>query len=231
MTLGIHVDTLRPGPWGFTAVGGWPHRVNNRLGVNTSGTYLLWTLDAGSMTGVNQHGHRVALHPFMGIMGMPPAEPGLHSTVPPRATGGNLDCKALVAGSTLYLPIAVAGGLFSTGDGHARQGDGEVCVTAIECPMEVTLTFTLHHDMPLTAPRARTPEGWVTFGLHEDLNEAALLALEEMVGLLMSRDGLSRHAAFGLASVLADLRVTQMVNGVCGVHAVLPHDAYTREQV
>ena len=113
--------------------------------------------------------------------------------------------------------------------GHARQGDGEVSVTAIECPMEhVALEFELLTDMPLRAPRAHTPTGWVTFGLHKDLNQAALLALEDMVNLMMARDGLTRHQALGLASVLVDLRVTQIVNEVSGVHAVLAHDAYAR---
>lgn len=226
MTLGVQINVVQPGHWGFTAVGGWPHPVNTRLGVAEQGTYLLWTLDPAAMTGQNQYQQTVALRPFMGIMGMPPAEPGLHSTVPPRVTGGNLDCKELVVGSTLYLPIAVPGGLFSVGDGHARQGDGEVSVTAIECPMAcVELTFHLHPTLHLTTPRANTPAGWITFGLHEDLDEAALLALEAMVELLGQAYGLARHQALGLASVVVDLRVTQLVNGVRGVHAILPHQA------
>jgi acetamidase/formamidase len=179
------------------------------------------------MLGCNQYGHTVELRPFMGVMGMPPDAPGLHSTVPPRVTGGNLDCKELVSGSTLYLPIAVPGGLFSVGDGHARQGDGEVSVTAIECPMErVDLTFALLPELHLATPRAHTPAGWLTFGIHEDLDEAALIALAAMIDLLVERHGLSRHQALGLASVVVDLRITQMVNGVRGVHALLPHDAF-----
>jgi len=227
MTLAVQINKVEPGRWGFTTVGGWPHVVNTRLGVATQGTYLLWTLDPTTMQGRNQYGQMVALRPFMGVMGMPPAEPGLHSTIPPRVTGGNLDCKELVAGSTLYLPIAVPGGLFSLGDGHARQGDGESCVTAIECPMEcVECSFDLLLDLHLTTPCAHTPAGWITFGLHEDLNEAALLALEAMVEFMMQQYNLPRHQAFGLASVVVDLRITQMVNGVAGVHAVLPHDAF-----
>ena len=225
-TLGIHIGSVRPGAWGYTAVGGWPHYINSRLGVEAEGTYLLWTLDPDTMQGRNQYGQRVSLRPFFGVMGMPPAEPGLHSTVPPRPTGGNLDCKELVAGSTLYLPIAVPGGLFSVGDGHARQGDGESSVTAIECPMEaVDITFSLHPELRLTMPRANTPAGWITFGLHEDLDEAALLALEGMVELLVELYGFDRHQALGMASVLVDLRITQMVNEVKGVHALLPHNA------
>ncbi len=226
MTLAVEIKAVRPGGWGFTQVGGWPHPVHSRLGVDAEGTYLLWTLDATTGQGRNQYGQTVALHPFMGVMGMPPDAPGLHSTVPPRVTGGNLDCKELVAGSTLYLPIAVAGALFSVGDGHAAQGDGEVCVTAIECPMEqVDLTFHLHEDLCITTPRAHTPAGWLTLGLHEDLNEAAMLALEAMVGLMGELFGVDRLRALALASVIVDLRITQIVNGVRGVHAVLPHTA------
>ncbi len=226
MTLAVQIGDVRPGAWGFTAVGGWPHPVNEHLGVVDEGTFLLWELDTDTMQGRNQHGDTVALHPFLGVMGMPPAEPGLHSTAPPRATGGNLDCKELVSGSTLYLPIAVPGGLFSTGDGHARQGDGEACVTAIECPIErVDLTFTLHPDLHLITPRAETLAGRITFGLHENLNEASLIALAAMVDWMMALYGFDRHRALGMASVVVDLRITQIVNGVRGVHAVLPHGA------
>lgn len=228
MSLAVHIDTIIPGTWGYTAVGGWPHPINSRLGVNEAGTYLLWTLDATQLSGRNQFGQTISLQPFMGILGMPPAAPGWHSTVPPRMTGGNIDCKELVAGSTLYLPIAVPGGLFSVGDGHARQGDGESSVTAIECPIErVELTFQLHPTLHLRTPRANTPAGWITFGLDEDLDEAALIALEAMIEFLIQTYGLARHHALGLASVVVDLRITQMVNGVRGVHALLPHSAVT----
>ena len=226
MTLAIRIDDLRPGRWGYTAVGGWPHPINDRLGIADRGTYLLWALDPDTRTAQNQYGHTVVLSPFMGVMGMPPDEPGLHSTIPPRVTGGNIDCKELVVGSTLYLPIAVAGGLFSVGDGHGRQGDGEVSVTAIECPMErVDLTFDLERSLRLSTPRAHTPAGWITFGLHEDLDEAMLIALEAMVDLMGELHGLARHEALGLASLVVDLRITQVVNSVRGVHAVLPQDA------
>jgi acetamidase/formamidase len=178
------------------------------------------------MTGRNQHGHTVRLRPFLGVLGMPPAEPGIHPTRPPRRCGGNIDCKELVAGSALYLPIAVPGALFSAGDGHAAQGDGEVAGPAIECPMEqVDLTFALRDDLPLHVPYAHTPAGWVTFGLHEDLNEATLLALDAMLDLLAAQMGIHRKDALALASVAVDLRVTQIVNQVRGVHAVLPHGA------
>jgi acetamidase/formamidase len=162
----------------------------------------------------------------MGILGMPPDEPGRHSTFPPRFCGGNIDCKELIAGSSLYLPIAVDGGLFSVGDGHALQGDGEVAGPALECPMErVEVELHLHPNMRLARPRANTPAGWVTFGFHEDLNEAMLVALGDMLDLMQELHGFARKEALSLASLLVDLHVTQIVNGVRGVHALLPHGA------
>ncbi len=137
-----------------------------------------------------------------------------------------MDCKELVAGSSLFLPIAVPGGLFSTGDGHAAQGDGEVSGTAIECPMEqVDLTFFLHSDMRMTTPHAHTPAGWLTMGFDEDIDEATFRALEAMVALIGEQFRMTKQNALALASVVVDLRVTQIVNGVCGVHAMLPHGA------
>lgn len=162
----------------------------------------------------------------MGVMGMPPADPGVHRTSPPRPTGGNIDCKDLVAGTSLFLPVAVPGGLFSTGDGHGAQGDGEVSETAIECPIACCdLTFMLHPEMTITTPRARTAEGWLTLGFHEDLNEAMFVALDAMLDLMGEQYGMGRSEALAMASVVIDLRVTQVVNGVKGVHAVLPHGA------
>jgi acetamidase/formamidase len=226
MVLGVRIDEVRPGPYGFTMAGGWSSEPNDRLGVAEEGITLVWDLDPDSMTGRNQLGHTIDLHPFMGVMGMPPAELGVHPTAPPRATGGNIDCKELVVGSTLYLPIAVPGALFSVGDGHAAQGDGEVSTTAIECPMErVTLTFSLHDGPPLKTPRANTAAGWITLGFHEDLLEANMLALDAMLDLMMEQYKLSRLEALAMASLVVDMHVTQIVNGVRGVHAILPHDA------
>jgi acetamidase/formamidase len=160
----------------------------------------------------------------MGVMGVANRESGLLSTAPPRITGGNFDCKALTAGSTLYLPIQVEGGLFSVGDGHAAQGDGESGGTAIECPMDVLeLGFDLVTDAPLNTPYAVTPSGWLTFGFDEDLNKAHDQALSAMVTLIAGRYHVSEKVALALAGVVVDLRITQTVNGVRGVHAILPH--------
>jgi acetamidase/formamidase len=226
MVLEVRIEEVRPGLYGWTDAGGWSSEPNDRLGVAQEGITLAWSLDPDALTGRNQLGHAIALHPFMGVMGMPPAEPGVHPTAPPRATGGNIDCKELVAGSNLYLPVEVPGGLFSVGDGHAAQGDGEVSTTAIECPMErVTLTFSLQDGPPLKTPRANTPVGWITLGFHKDLLEANMLALEAMLDLMMAQYNLSRLEALGMASLVVDMHVTQIVNGVRGVHAILPHGA------
>src|SRR5437764_619671 len=138
-TLEVRVQEVRPGSWGVTPTRE-PHLV-------------YWELADGIARGA---GVAVELAPFLGVMGMPPPEPGVHSTIPPRRSGGNIDCKELVAGSTLFLPILVEGALFSAGDGHARQGDGEVCGTAIECPSEATLTLSVRDNLPLEWPLART---------------------------------------------------------------------------
>ena len=121
-------------------------------------------------------------------MGMPPDEPGIHSTSPPRYCGGNIDCKELVSGSSLFLPISVEGALFSAGDGHAAQGDGELSGTAIECPIQrAELTFVLHPNLHLTLPRARTPAGWITFGFHSDLYQATIQAGNSMLDLMIEQ--------------------------------------------
>jgi acetamidase/formamidase len=218
MTLAIHIESIQPGKWGWTVGGKTP---------DGKGVFHLWDLDPVHFYGQNQYGHQVALRPFMGVMGMPPAEPGQHSTQPPRLTGGNIDCKELIEGTTLYLPIAVPGGLFSTGDGHAAQGDGEVSRTAIECPIEeARLTFELHPEMHITTPRASTRTSWLTFGFDENLNSAAQMALDSMLDLMVEQRGLTRADALALASVVVDLRITQIANQVFGVHAVLAHDAW-----
>lgn len=226
MTLEVEIGRIIPGAYGACMTGGWPSTHNERLGILNEGAIHVYTLDAETMIGRNQYGHSVVLRPFMGVLGMPPDVPGQHSTIPPRVCGGNIDCKELVTGSTLYLPIAVEGGLFSTGDGHAAQGDGELGGTAIECPIECAeLTFRLREDLPLTTPLARTPAGWITMGFHEDLDAATMIAMEAMFGLISRQYGVSRVDAIALASVTVDLRITQIVNQGRGVHALLPYGA------
>ena len=226
-TLEVRIESIRAGSWGVTEAGGFETPLNERLGVTAlESRTLQWTLDPDAGTGIDQHGREVALRPFLGVLGMPPPEAGVHPTYPPRVSGGNIDCKELVAGTTLFLPIPVDGALFSAGDGHARQGDGEVSQLAIECPVDrAELTLSVRDDLPLESPIAWTPEAWVAFGFDEDLDEAAAIATDGMLQLMGREHGLERCDALALASVVADLRVTQLVNGVRGVHAMLRHDA------
>lgn len=226
-TLAVRIDEIRAGPYGLTTAGGYSTPLNERLGVDDGETRLLsWELDPDAGTGRDQDGREVALRPFLGVLGMPPPEPGAHPTPPPRIWGGNIDCTELVVGTTLFLPIPVDGALFSAGDGHARQGDGEVSQLAIECPFErVVLTLDVREDIVLSRPIALTADAWITFGFDEDLDEAAALAIEGMLELMAREHGLEQRDALALASVVVDLRVTQLVNGARGVHAVLRHDA------
>lgn len=207
-TLVVQIDDVIPGAWGVT-FSEPPHRID-------------WELADGVGRGA---GREVRLAPFLGVLGMPPDEPGAHSTIPPRRCGGNIDCKELVAGTTLFLPIPVDGALFSAGDGHAAQGDGEVSGTAIETPAEATLTLDVRDDLPLEWPVARIDGAWLTFGFDEHLGRAARIAVDGMLDLMERELGIPREDALGLASVVVDLRVTQVVNGALGVHAVLRDDA------
>ncbi|MCA9886801.1 MAG: acetamidase/formamidase family protein, partial [Anaerolineae bacterium] len=225
-TLAIEIRELTVGAWGFCLAGGWKSDHNDLLKVTNEGIVHAWELDAKRNIGRNHLGYSVTLKPFLGVLGMPPAEPGIHSTTPPRATGGNLDCKDLVVGSTLYLPIAVDGGLLSVGDGHAAQGHGEISGTAIECPMErVELKISVVDNMPISAPIAKTPDAWITMAFDTDLTVATYAAMEAMFDFIQEQYGLSRLDAIALASVTVDMHVTQAVNRVRGAHASLPHGA------
>jgi len=165
---------------------------------------------------------RVPLKPFAGTIGCAPAEKGLHSVVPPRRVGGNLDIRDLNAGTVLYLPVEVAGALFSVGDTHAAQGDGEVCGTAIESPMDVTLTLDLVKGANLKLPRFTTPgpvtrhldaKGYeVTTGIGPDLMSAARDAVAGMIDLLCATRGMAAVDAYMLVSTCGDLRISEIVD-------------------
>lgn len=232
MTLVVHINRVDPGTWGQTLAGGWDSHVNRWFGLlDDSDKFdawwtMEWDAETRSGTGQASIGYEVPLNPFFGVIGMPPTDPGWHSTAPPRLTGGNLDCKELVAGSTLYLPIHSTGGLVSLGDGHGTQTDGEVSGTAIECPIDYAeITYDLLQEQILPGPWAETAAGTITFGFDEDLDNASLKALQAMTTLLGLRYGMTTQEALVMASVAVDLRVTQIVNGVQGVHAVLPKGA------
>ena len=163
----------------------------------------------------------VPVRPFLGVMGVARADDGAFRTRPPGPFGGNLDVRELCAGSTLYLPVYNAGALFSCGDGHAAQGDGEVCINGIECPLDVTLRFKLHKNQPLVGPivesseRAApdaTADAWVVVESGTDAAETARAATNRMVDLLVSRWGFSDVHAYLLCSVALKLRLSQVVN-------------------
>src|SRR5262249_31616732 len=135
------------------------------------------------------------------------------TSIVPREFGGNMDCKELVAGTTLYLPVWAPGALLSVGDGHGVQGDGEVCITALETALAGTFRLTLRKDMHCPLPRAETPTHHITMAFHEDLDDAARIALREMIVLIGERMSLSAEDAYMFASLAVDLRVTQLVDG------------------
>jgi acetamidase/formamidase len=228
MVLALRIDSLTPDDWGWTVAAGFDTELNRRLGVSDGPpSWLLWDLDSAKQTGSNNLGFTAGLAPFLGVMGVAPDEPGEQSTIPPRAKGGgNIDCKELVAGTTLYLPVQVSGALLSLGDGHAAQGDGEVCGTAIECPMTTEVTVDLISDPPVPGIHAVTPTARITFGFSTDLNEAMADALDAMLIWMQQLYGLGKTDCLAMASTAVDLRVTQVVNQVWGVHAVLPDTAW-----
>jgi acetamidase/formamidase len=165
----------------------------------------------------------VPLAPFFGIMATGPARSlGKLTSVPPGAYGGNIDVKDLTAGSTLYLPVHVPEALFMVGDGHAAQGDGEVDLTAIETSLTGTFRLELIKNRPLAWPRAETPTHWITLGLNENLEEAMKMAIRECVKFLHEEKGLTRVDAYALASIAVDFEVTQVVDSVKGIHAMIP---------
>jgi acetamidase/formamidase len=189
----------------------------------TEAALILWDYDkVGMGPAAFSSLARVPLKPFAGTIGLAPAEKGLHSVVPPRRVGGNIDVRDVAAGATLYLPVEVAGGLFSIGDTHAAQGDGEVCGTAIESQMNVILTLDLVKGANLATPRFTTPgpvarhldaKGYeVTTGIGPDLMAGARAALSNMVELLCKEHGMKAEDAYMLCSVCGDLRISEIVD-------------------
>jgi acetamidase/formamidase len=216
-TLVVEVLDLKPGTWGFTTFSPGRGLLPDDFDVQ----YLhIWDLTTDPTP--LRPGVRVPLEPFLGVMGVALAEAGAHSTMPPRRNGGNFDTKQLTAGSTLYLPVLVEGALFSCGDGHAAQGDGEVCITAIECDMTATLRFGVlkGRDLPEfqfrtagpLASRTNTREWYATTGHGPDLMEAARNAIRHMIAWLVAEHGLSREEAYVLCSVAVDLKLSEVVD-------------------
>jgi acetamidase/formamidase len=185
--------------------------------------WKLTPLDLDKKVGKFADDIEIPLKPFFGVMGVaPPPAAGKISSGPPWLHSGNMDNKELIAGTTLYMPVHVKGALFSVGDGHAAQGDGEVCVTALETSLRGTFQLTVRKGQKLRWPRAETPTHYMTMGFHPNLEDAAKIAVNEMLEYLVNERGLSRDTAYILASDAVDLRITQLVDGNKGVHAMLP---------
>ena len=164
----------------------------------------------------------VPLRPFFGVLCVaPPAEWGELSTVPPRRNGGNLDNRELVAGTTLFLPVFVDDALFSVGDGHGAQGDGEICTAAVEMGMRGSFRLSVRRDMALTWPIAETPTHIITMAFDPDLDDCVVVAIRQMIDLLVLHSGIDRVQAYTLLSYAGDLRVTQVVNGNKGIHLMV----------
>jgi len=207
-------------PYGYNGCSGY---VKENCEPNSSPLTRIIRLDPKRMTGAFAPGIDVPLHPFFGSMGVaPPRASGRVSSNPPGTHAGNLDNKELVAGTTLYIPIQATGALFEVGDGHVAQGDGEVDQTAIETSLRGKLQLTVRKDMKLEWPRGETRTHWITMGMDQDLGKATRIAIQNMVGLLMEKNGLTRVEAYQLSSIAADLRITQLVDGNVGVHMMFP---------
>ena len=233
LTGPVYVDGARPGSvlevfiedvalyqdWGFNIIipkmGTLPHDFDEKRQV-------VIPLDRERSIANLSWGLNLPLKPFFGVMGVaPPANWGRLSSIQPQAFGGNLDNKELVAGATLYLPVFTEGALFSCGDGHGAQGDGEVCITAIETALRGTFRFVVRDDMHLAGPQAETPTHYITMGIDPDLDNCAVGALRNMIALLVKKAKLSREDAYMLCSLAGDLHVTQTVNGNKGVHMMM----------
>jgi acetamidase/formamidase len=184
-------------------------------------------LDEKRMVAHFSDGIEIPLRPFFGSMGVaPPLEVGRYPSFPPWIHAGNMDNKDLVAGTTLFIPVHIRGALFLVGDAHAAQGNGEVDLAALETALTGTFRFVVRKDLKLRWPRAETPTHYMTMGFDEDLNQAVKNAVREMLDFLVTAKNLSRDDAYMLASVAADLSITELVDGKKGVHAMIPKSIF-----
>ena len=186
-------------------------------------------LDRTAMLARFGAGVDIPLHPFFGSMGVaPPAAFGRYDSAPPTIIGGNMDDKALVAGTTLFLPVYAPGALFEVGDGHAGQGNGEVDITAMETSLVGTLQFILHKGETLAYPRAETPKSYISMGFDDDLSRAARKAVVNMIDFLVATKHMTRDDAYMLVSVAGDVEITELVDRNKGVHVEMPKAVFGR---
>ena len=233
LTGPVHVEGAEPGDvlqidlldialnerWGYTAIrplrGTLPEEFDRRAIIHPE-------IDIQRRTARLPWGTEIALAPFFGILAVaPPPHWGRVASIQPRKFGGNMDNKELQAGTTLYLPVFTPGALFSAGDGHAVQGDGEVCITALETGLTGTFRLTVRKDLGYARPFAESPTHLISIGLDGDLDEAARIAVREMIDHICRRTSLDREQAYMLCSLAGDVRVTQLVDGEKGCHMML----------
>jgi acetamidase/formamidase len=219
-TLEVRIKAIRlTGDWGWSVI----RPLRGTLPEDFP-QFQRWTIpiDRKSMTAKLAWGPTIALRPFFGILATAPRpEYGRISSIEPREFGGNVDCKEYVAGTSVFLPVFVPGANFSAGDGHAVQGDGEVCLTALETCLEGSFELVLHKHMKLAMPRALTPTHYITLGIDTDLDDAAKQALRDMIAWLVQMKGWKPAEAYVFCSLACDLHVTQLVDGNKGIHAMV----------
>ena len=222
------LDLTLPADFGVNSV--WPGGGGIPDAVKTRETFV-YRYDVKRRTGTFVEGVEIPLRPFMGVMALsPPVDTGRVSSIPPGFFGGNLDIKHLTKHSTLHLPVSVPGGLFTTGDGHAAQGNGEVSGVAIETALTLTAQFIVHKNSALMMPRAETPAHFIAVGLDKDLNKAMKQALSEAVQFLQTDLGFTFNQALSIASTGVDFEVSQVVDQVLGVHAMIPKALFTKKK-
>ena len=216
--LEVRIQSITlPIPYGYNGCSGYIREMCDRA----TGSGLVM-MDRQAMTAEVAPGIVVPLRPFWGSMGVAPAPAlGRVSSNPPSMHAGNMDNKELVAGTTLYVPLFVKGGLLEIGDGHAAQGDGEVDQTAIETNLKGSVQLIVRKDMKLDWPRIETPTHWITMGTDTSLVVATKTAIREMVKFLQEKKGLTQTQAYKAASMAADLHITELVDGNVGVHMMI----------
>jgi acetamidase/formamidase len=221
--LKVEFLSLKPASYGWTAI--LPGSMGFGLLADEypDAALKIWDLSTGKDYAVFKEGIHVPLRPFLGVVGVAPQQEGEFSTIPPYETGGNIDCKYITEGSTLYLPVKVPGALFSCGDGHAAQGDGEVCGTAIETPMKAEVKLSVekgkswvtspHYETGPVQESAGLGKGtYAALGIDSDLREASRKALRGLIAWLVGEKGLTREEGYLLASVAADLKIAEAVD-------------------